>query len=126
MVDPHTKSTSNCGSQGADTLSLDRTISDRRLGAARGDVGGAGGFTQIIRYCASSPASPRTVPGSWIGWRDHPGGRDVVAGWWAGVMARRGDGGRRGSDHPAWMGEDQVVPASGPGPVVLATNSRTA
>jgi len=32
--------------------------------------------------------------------------RDVVAGWRGGVMARRGDGGRRGSDHPAWMGED--------------------
>jgi hypothetical protein len=32
--------------------------------------------------------------------------RDVAAGWWGGVMARRGDGGRRGSDHPAWMGED--------------------
>jgi hypothetical protein len=32
--------------------------------------------------------------------------RDVVAGWWGGVMARRGDGGRRGSDHLAWMGED--------------------
>jgi len=52
--------------------------------------------------------------------------RDVVAGWWGGVMARRGDGGRRGSDHTARMSEDQVVPASGPGPVALATNSRTA
>jgi hypothetical protein len=57
-------------------------------------------------YCASSPASPRIVPGSWIGCRDHPVVRDVVVGWWGGVMARRGDGGRRGSDHPAWMGED--------------------
>jgi len=63
------------------------TNSERRLGAARGDVGGAGGFTQIIHYCASSPASPRTVPGSWIGWRDHPGGsrrgrRLVGKSWW--------------------------------------------
>ncbi len=77
-----------------------------RLGAAHGDVGGAGGFTQI--FITVRPHLRRRAPSREAGLA---GAiilvvRDVAAGWWGGVMARRGDGGRRGSDHPAWMGED--------------------
>src|SRR6516164_1901427 len=52
--------------------------------------------------------------------------RDVVAGWWAGVMARRGSGGRRGCARPAWMGEGGALPADGRGSLGGHMNARTA
>ena len=44
--------------------------SDRRLRAAGSDLGGAGGFTRIVPYCACPPAPPRADAVTWISCRD--------------------------------------------------------
>ena len=44
--------------QGGGTV---RPVTSGRLRATSSDVGGAGGFTQIIHYCASSPGPPPTA-----------------------------------------------------------------
>ena len=94
---------------------------------------------------AAKSAVPTASRRSFITVRPHPPrtaaenldylARSPWSHWWfaiwspaggEGVVARRGDGGQRGSDHPARLGEDQVVPANGPGPVMPPTNSRTA